>query len=819
MQPEESDLYIVYDCLKRTFQCSDKVKEWIRTDVEAGDFIENLIDEEFITCSNAGRINRVLNEITSQDKPVARHLRLAGSSRDGRQSYYRVGLAGIHPRQEILITISKWEDTAGESAFTDEDSDRTDALTGLYNRSAFITELCRELRTLTDPSAESLMMVYFDVQRFKVINDMFGMTEGDRLLIHIAAKIKEFVGKQGAGCRLGSDRFLFFYKAGAKYSCKVLKEFLNSLVPYDMPFDIICNAGAYVVTDPKMGTNAIIDRAIIAQSAIKGSYAERFRFYTEEMRAHLISESEITGSMRNALLEEQFVIYYQPQYNHSSGMLVGAEALARWKHPEKGLISPAGFIPVFEKNGFITDLDLYMFEHVCRFLKQCMEQNYTLVPVSVNITRQDLFYPCFFRRLEEIRSQYGIPARHIRIEITESAAIGNSRLINEALDQLHSYGYLVEMDDFGSGYSSLNILKDIHFDLVKLDMLFLQNKDQETNRGGIILSSVVRMLNWLGMPMIAEGVETVGQADYLRSIGCDYIQGYLYSKPLPEEEYCQLVSRSTVGSTLPHMKMIEHLDACNFWSDSSLETLVFNHYVGGAGIFEYKNGKLEMLRVNPKYVKEIGMNLPEKEIIHTNPLAGVSEAEQKTYLHMLKLAIKTGEEQECETWRRISSPCCGEDTICIRSNVRVIGESSDSYLFYGTIRNITAEKMHLESISESEKKFRMASEQAQIYCWEYNIATREMRPCFRCMRDLGLPAVLRNYPDSAFELGIFPPEVSDLYRDWHRQLAEGVPKLEAVLPMTMERILFRVRYTTEFDENGHPVKAYGSAELIGDKNP
>jgi len=146
--------------------------------------------------------------------------------------------------------------------------------------------------------------------------------------------------------------------------------------------------------------------------------------------------------------------------------------------------------------------------------------------------------------------------------------------------------------------------------------------------------------------------------------------------------------------------------------------------------------------------------------------------------------------------------------------VRMIGKSDTSILFYAMIRNITAEKRRYIDVLDSERRFKMASEQVNIYYWEYTVATREMRPCFRCMRDLGLPALLTNYPDSAIEMGVFPPEVADMYRDWHRQIAEGVRELEAVIPLTVGRVPFRVRYTTEFDENGRPVKAYGSAALV-----
>lgn len=722
---------------------------------------------------------------------------------------YQAGVVYLVPGEKIVITLKKSERTSEKDIAIDK-------LTGLLNRSAFAEWIRDILEKDAEQAQEKYMVVYFDVQRFKTVNDMLGTNEGDHLLKYIAGIIEKAVEGKGAACRIGSDRFAFITRCETEKMGGLVENLFEKISEVDLPFEVTCNAGIYSIEDKCLPAESMIDRAIMAQSPIKGSYTKRYNFYTEELREKLLTEQEITGMMRAALKGEQFVIHYQPQYNHSTGMLVGAEALVRWYHPEKGLIFPSRFIPVFEKNGFITKLDMYVFEKVCIFLRRCMDKNLPVVPISTNLTRYDIFAPNFIEMLEETRRKYEVPSKYIRVEITESAALGNSQFINAAVKKLHSYGYIVEMDDFGSGYSSLNILKDIDFDIIKLDMRFLESGQGEGNRGGTILSSVVRMVNWLGLPIIVEGVETITQANFLRSIGCDYIQGFLYSKPLREETYEKLVCGAEIGTTIPQMKLIDALNAANFWSSDSLETLIFSNFVGGAAIFDYRGGRAEILRVNPKYLAELGMNLSEKEIICTNVLDYFDEEGRQKYLKMLERAIETGDEQESETWRTISSACCGEEKMCIRSTVKMIGKSKDSYLFYAMIRNITAEKRQYNAILDSERRFKMASEQVNIYYWEYTVATREMRPCFRCMRDLGLPALLTNYPDSAIEMGIFPPETADMYRDWHRQIEEGVPYLEAVIPLTVGRVPFIVRYTTEFDENNKPIKAYGSAALVVD---
>ncbi len=528
-----------------------------------------------------------------------------------------------------------------------------------------------------------------------------------------------------------------------------------------------------------------------------------------------MSKTEILQAIPRALAEKHFVIYIQPQYNHSNKQLVGGEALVRWIHPENGIQSPADFIPVFEESKNIPTLDLYVFEQVCIYQRKCLDHGDITIPISFNVSREDLLVPNYIESMEKIRKQYDIPVNLLRVEITESSAVDGSEHIIKIVNRFHEIGYLVEMDDFGSGYSSLNILKDLEVDIIKLDLKFLAG--QVGGRGGTIISSIVNMAKWLNTPVIAEGVETREQADYMLSIGCEIIQGFYYSKPLPTNEFYALCNSRDINSTLSKSHFIDNLNTKRFWSPESLETLIFSNYVGGAAIFLYdENGKSEILRVNNKYLKEIGMNLNEKDLITMNPWFSMDKENIATYKATLHKAIETSEEQECETWRTYLSDCCGEDRLCIRSSMQLIGVMDQKYLFYIMIRNITNEKKIFNEIVASDNRFRAASEHSNIYAWEYTVATKEMRPCFRCMRDLGLPPLLKNYPEPAIAAGIFPEDYADMYRDWHRQIEEGAKELESIIPLTVGRVPFMVKYTTEFDSSGKPVKAYGSARLCSE---
>ena len=335
--------------------------------------------------------------------------------------------------------------------------------------------------------------------------------------------------------------------------------------------------------------------------------------YMSENNRYFMNKNELLANAEKAFEEKQFCVYYQPQYNYMSGRIVGAEALVRWIHPEYGMQSPGDFIPVFEENGLITRLDLYVFEEICSFISRCRGTDIKTVPISFNVSRYDVISGDFIERIEEIRKKYDIPVTNLRAEITESSMIGGNDHMAKIVHKFQSLGYVVEMDDFGSGYSSLNVLKDIEVDIIKLDMAFMRGNI--TKRGGIIISSIIRMANWLGTPVIAEGVETPEQAEYLKSIGCIYIQGFLFSKPVPENEYVNMLRNIKSDVLAPGMKLIDKLDAEKFWSPESFETLVFNNFVGGAAVISFKDDEIETLRVNERYLKELGMNMNQQDII------------------------------------------------------------------------------------------------------------------------------------------------------------------------------------------------------------
>ena len=405
-----------------------------------------------------------------------------------------------------------------------------DALTGLYNRETFF-EKAAEMIAACKPEHFALSCV--DIDNFKLINDMYGAETGDAVLKHIARTLEQgFSAVGGICCRVMADIFAVLYPR-----CFVNSELISGVVrsaadPGLSLQPVTLSVGRYVVSDRALAVSAMFDRARVAAASVKGRFDVHIAQYDEAMFEHILREQEIVREMDSALYAGQFEIWLQPQYNHSSGTLIGAEALVRWRHPTKGIISPAAFIPVFEQNGFIYEMDKYVWRLACSLLRRWLDAGVKAVPISVNISRYDIIRKSFLHDLTNLTEEFGIPTDLLRLEITETAFAKSAGHVVDMVRRLIDIGFTVEIDDFGSGYSSLNTLKDVPASVIKLDMDFLRSAENST-RGGNIIESVVRMAKWLGTAVIAEGVETKEQANYLHSMGCRYVQGYLYGRPMP----------------------------------------------------------------------------------------------------------------------------------------------------------------------------------------------------------------------------------------------------------------------------------------------
>ena len=410
-----------------------------------------------------------------------------------------------------------------------------DPLTGLYNRQKTYLECNRVLQEHPD---DPMVMVHFDIQRFRLYNSFFGESEGDRLLKYIADMFRRLSNTYNYGVygRIEADVFLllFPYRNNViEWNEKFIQE---CLAGYRNDFQITGYSGICMVRDRTLSVDALFNRATIAAKNTTEKQLRSYCIFDDTMEKKLIQEQEILRDMRKAIDEEQFQVYLQPKYKLVTGEPFGAEALVRWIHPEKGMISPAAFIQLFEMNGFITTLDQYMWEHVCRLLRKWLDDGKSPEPVSVNMSRVSMYSPQTVAFLTNLIEKYQIPPRLLNLELTESAYMDDPDAMKKRLDELRSYGCEIMMDDFGSGYSSLNTLREIPVDYMKVDRMFLASVDHD-DRSRMVLEAVIHMATKMGIPVITEGVETELQKEFLKSIGCDYVQGYLYAKPMSTEEY------------------------------------------------------------------------------------------------------------------------------------------------------------------------------------------------------------------------------------------------------------------------------------------
>lgn len=599
-------------------------------------------------------------------------------------------------KQRIRGAIRLWETAAAVNAL------KRDALTGLYSRSAFLAEAAE---LVAAKPARHYIMAYFDIDKFRVINDQYGTKKGDEVLRYIAKVFGDGFGALGGiACRLSADNFAVLYPSEFAES-KAVADMRRMASRVDgLVAPISFSIGRYEVSDTSVSPSAMLDRAALAAETVKGQFTERIAYYDENMRRRLILEQEIVTEMSFALRVRQFEAWYQPQYNHLSGALVGSEALVRWRHPQKGLISPAVFVPIFEKNGFIYELDKFVWEEVCRSLSEWLAGGLSPLPVSVNISRYDIFRPDLVSNITGLLEKYKLPVSLLRLEITESAFAEDTDIIIKVVKELIDYGFTVEIDDFGSGYSSLNTLKSVPAQVLKLDMRFMEERG-DSERGGNIIESIVRMTKWLGMSVIAEGVEKKEQADYLASIGCKYIQGYLYSKPTPKAGFEKLLKSSGKEEKILKLETVEHLDNNAFWDPKSMDSLIFNSYIGSACIFEYHSGRVELLRVSKKYTELVeSAGMPIDTALALNWTEHLGESDRATLSAALNESAKTYSEVTLElAFTGLNTQ--GRKTY-LRSTMRVIVSTGDRYLVYCLAENMTAQR-------EAERNERRVMQQLQ----------------------------------------------------------------------------------------------------------
>lgn len=426
-----------------------------------------------------------------------------------------------------------------ESTLRLEDIPQNNEMQSMLKNVSKLHRFRRNVNNLLLASSKDVGFIQFDIRKFKIVNDLYGERFGDEILDFIRHQLGEICQPEQYFINLRSDVFMVATEYDNEEELISFIKNIDSRINNYKNIKLQLSYGIYTAEDKTMELRQIEDRAAMARVAAKDNIITNIIFYKEQFKVSLYNRKFIEENMQTAIAEHQFLMYLQPKYSIEKNEIIGAEALVRWRHPERGMIFPNDFIPIIEENGFIQKVDYYIWEEACRFIKKCENEGITTCPVSVNVSRVHLRDNECVEVLADMIKRNHIPRKLLELEITETA--DDQQISMKAL-QLKNEGYTLLMDDFGSGYSSLNILLETPFDVIKLDKKFIENM-MISEKGKMILEQVVQMATKLELGLLAEGVETKEQVELLQSIGCDQVQGYYYAKPMPEEEFFTLLKK------------------------------------------------------------------------------------------------------------------------------------------------------------------------------------------------------------------------------------------------------------------------------------
>ena len=690
---------------------------------------------------------------------------------------------------------------------------RIDAATGLLGKEAFFDEAAAYLR---HSGARDVSIVCFDVDHFKLFNDLHGLDCGDELLRYLGRALALRFSPDGAQplARLAADTFALCATGIRPERVERILVDISSECPNGI--DAIVRAGVYRIEDPASPVSIMCDRAVIALRTVKGSYFDRVALYDPGMREALVLEREVVAGIESALREDRIELFLQPKCNIRTGKIVGAEALARWRHPERGIVAPGEFIPLIERNGLVRSLDLRVWEKTAAWIRGLIDEGVQPVPVSVNVSRADIYLVDVAAELHALVERYGIEPSLIEVEITESAYSERPDRIVAAFDELAERGFTVLMDDFGSGYSSLNMLKDINVDVLKIDMRFL---DRDDRRSKDIMESVIRMARWLDLPVIAEGVETREQVNFLLDVGCSYAQGYYYARPMEAAAFEALL---TDGSKVQHEQCALQdarrpiLDFRDLLHENTISDRMLSSIIGSVALYSYADGDLRLIRGNEAYRRLIatlgeGVNGAEEG---GSLLPFVHDEDRDALVAAAEETVRSCPDDGVEVVvRRMGTNGCHWH----KMRLFHLNTTNGSATVYGSVTDVTERMEYKEALRKSEQRFEMTLEASGTVVFELDIPTRTARYSEFLQQAFGLAETVANAPEGFIEQGTVAEESIEDFRAIYRDLYAGAPRTSAVVRAIMgdgSRAWNRVTLLAMPNEAGAPVKAVGLVENV-----
>ena len=424
----------------------------------------------------------------------------------------------------------------------------------------------------------------------------------------MAAALRNFAKRyDGVTAYAGADSFYYLCPDDERLFEEIRQKTRSELRARDLEIGFAPKCGVYRVDNPALSVLDICDRADMALSSLKKDYARLIAWYDASMEQRN-DEFQLIRDAEYGLRNHEFTFCLQPKCNMLTGKLVGAEALIRWNRRDGKKASPGVFVPILESNGFITRVDTTVWEEVCRWLRFCIDMEYPVLPVSINISRNDFYnldVPEFIINLVE---QYELPVKYVELEITESAYMEGDVDLQDEIAKLKAYGFRILMDDFGSGYSSLNSLKDIDVDILKMDMKFLSMDFSNMEKGVGIVETIVNMAHAMHLPIVVEGVETAEQVKFLTSINCLYAQGYYYYKPLTKNAFEDLLlDPDKIDPDGIVLRDVEQVNLMSLSDEKLFTDEMINNILGAIAFYEVRDGTIRLLRLNEQYYKMMGM--------------------------------------------------------------------------------------------------------------------------------------------------------------------------------------------------------------------
>jgi EAL domain-containing protein (putative c-di-GMP-specific phosphodiesterase class I)/GGDEF domain-containing protein len=516
---------------------------------------------------------------------------------DDGDSFFYVFIINVEEPDYLALEKENWTERIRL-----QKSGKKNPLTGLIYENTFYA-ICE--KNLADVRVNWLMFA-IDLQNFKLFNDLYGRESGDNVLSTIGHELGR-IARENDG--------VAGYFGGDDFALLVPSEHFDADELYGCIREIVISRGASVGFLPAIGASysqgnlsayTLYDQASLASHEAKGDLKVRVKYFSQAMVSKVEEDYRILSEFQNALAKDEITFYLQPQCRSSSAQVVGAEALARWIKPDGQMVPPVSFIPTLERYGFVTDLDIRIWEKVCQWSRKILDEGKPLVPVSVNISPVDIFTMDVPSFLEQLVDKYQLPKEAIKLEITESAYSEDSEKVRSTVQIFRDMGFVVLMDDFGSGFSSLNMLRELNVDIIKLDAYFLRVSKTNERKGMHIIESVINMAKTMAIPVIVEGVETKEQCDYLMGLGVQYIQGYYFYKPMNAYDFEKIIS--VEGKVDPNgfvYKANDEFRIREFLNDTVYTDSMLNHIIGPAAIYSLHGEDVDIVRFNQMFYQAV----------------------------------------------------------------------------------------------------------------------------------------------------------------------------------------------------------------------